>query len=170
MACALPVFPKRGTELKDQSKKTERTNHVAEFYPETNRPLIRPEIHWWKVAVIAAAVLIADIFGTCGVLYLLPQFAWYERIGMAVGWQFFIIFTVLCLVSIVILAKQIVIFTIRVYQRYASYDIRSSCVFIPNCSEYMILAIKKYGLISGIKRGFDRLNRCHPPNGGEDYP
>jgi putative component of membrane protein insertase Oxa1/YidC/SpoIIIJ protein YidD len=34
----------------------------------------------------------------------------------------------------------------------------------------MILAIQKYGLIKGIKKGVRRIKRCHYPNGGIDYP
>ena len=50
------------------------------------------------------------------------------------------------------------------------YGIRCNCLFVPNCSEYMILAIKKYGAYKGVRKGISRLLRCHEPNGGEDYP
>lgn len=46
----------------------------------------------------------------------------------------------------------------------------NSCLFIPSCSNYMILAIEKYGLIKGITKGVKRILRCVPPNGGVDYP
>ncbi len=54
--------------------------------------------------------------------------------------------------------------------RYAAPQIRLACVFEPSCSEYMILALAKYGLIRGGYKGICRLLRCHYPNGGEDYP
>ena len=47
---------------------------------------------------------------------------------------------------------------------------RLKCVFEPSCSEYMILAVNKYGLVRGVIKGIRRLLRCHPPNGGKDYP
>lgn len=53
---------------------------------------------------------------------------------------------------------------------YAPYEVRSTCLFVPNCSEYMVLAIEKYGLIKGIRMGLARFNRCKPPYGGVDYP
>lgn len=66
--------------------------------------------------------------------------------------------------------KKIIIALIRLYQRKAPYHIRDSCRFYPTCSEYMILAIKKYGCVKGVYRGIRRLLRCKPPNGGVDYP
>ena len=66
--------------------------------------------------------------------------------------------------------RDIIVCFIRLYQRYASDDIRLSCVFEPSCSEYMILSINKYGIFSGAVKGVMRLRRCHLPNGGVDYP
>jgi putative membrane protein insertion efficiency factor len=66
--------------------------------------------------------------------------------------------------------KDILIWMVRVYQKYASWELRLSCVFTPSCSEYMILAIEKYGAIKGLFRGLKRLCRCHHPNGGIDNP
>ncbi len=78
-----------------------------------------------------------------------------------------IIFAVLfCL----FLLKYFLILCIRCYQKIAPKEIRGRCLYEPTCSEYMILAIKKYGVIKGILKGIDRLKRCHYPNGGVDYP
>lgn len=156
--------------MKDESKKTERTNRVTEFYPETKRPLVRPQINLLKATIMLVAVLAINIFGSCGIIHLLSHFVWHSHIKITVGIQFIIIFSAACIISLLFFAKKIVIFAIRMYQRYAPYDIRASCLFVPNCSEYMVLAIKKYGLVKGIKKGIDRYHRCHAPNGGEDYP
>nr|WP_242939936.1 membrane protein insertion efficiency factor YidD [Ruminococcus flavefaciens] len=63
-----------------------------------------------------------------------------------------------------------IIFSIRVYQRYAPDSIRLKCRFEPSCSEYMIQSIQKYGLIKGLVRGMKRLSRCNIDGGGYDYP
>jgi len=165
-----PPFFQRGIELKDKDKRIDRASHVAEYYPETKRPLIRPQVNLLKALIIFVVIITANIVGSCGIIYLLSQFEWYPHIKITVGLQFVIVFFLISIISILIFAKRIVIFAIRVYQRYAPYDIRSSCLFIPNCSEYMVLAIEKYGLINGIKKGMNRYHRCHAPNGGEDYP
>jgi putative membrane protein insertion efficiency factor len=59
---------------------------------------------------------------------------------------------------------------IRLYQRWAPARVRASCRFEPSCSNYMILAINKYGLVRGGCAGVGRLCRCRPPYGGIDYP
>ena len=70
----------------------------------------------------------------------------------------------------VIFAKRFCIWLILLYQRFAPEKIRRECCFEPSCSEYMKLAIEKYGVVKGIYRGGKRLLRCHWPNGGIDYP
>ena len=138
---------------------------MEEIYPETNRKLIRPKINFWLAGLKVFLTLLCVTLLSWGGAEGLDRLEF-----LSFGLNFFLLFLVLFLISLLIFAKNIVIFVIRVYQRYAPYEIRSKCLFIPNCSEYMILAIQKYGLIPGIKKGFDRYSRCHAPNGGEDYP
>jgi len=59
---------------------------------------------------------------------------------------------------------------ILLYQKIAPKRIREACRFEPTCSNYMIMAIEKYGSIKGFWLGLKRLTRCHYPNGGYDYP
>lgn len=72
--------------------------------------------------------------------------------------------------AITFFIKKTIIKSIRLYQRYAPARIRNQCRFRPSCSEYMILSIHTYGLRNGIRKGIRRIKRCHPPNGGIDYP
>ncbi len=66
--------------------------------------------------------------------------------------------------------KKALINSILFYQKFAPNRVRESCRFTPSCSEYMIIAINKYGIIYGVIKGIKRLNRCKPPNYGDDYP
>lgn len=59
---------------------------------------------------------------------------------------------------------------ILLYQYLAPVKIRNGCRFEPSCSNYAILALRKYGFLRGWKVAFNRLKRCKYPNGGEDYP
>lgn len=59
---------------------------------------------------------------------------------------------------------------VLIYKAFAPLEVRARCRFEPTCSTYMIMAIKKYGLLIGVIKGIKRLLRCRPPNGGEDYP
>ena len=78
--------------------------------------------------------------------------------------------TIGCLIIIAIKAKSLVRNTVLLYQKHAPEHIRRSCLFEPSCSEYMLLAVEKYGVIVGVCKGINRLCRCHHPNGGKDYP
>ena len=167
MAYTHPVYFWRHNILKDKKIKKECTE---EFYPETNRPLIRPQVSILKAVLLCITVLAADVVISIGILHTLSLFSWYDSLKISFGVQLIIVLSVICLISLIIFAKKIVIFVIKIYQRYAPYHIRSCCLFIPNCSEYMRLAIEKYGLIRGIRMGIARYRRCCAPNGGEDYP
>lgn len=75
------------------------------------------------------------------------------------------------LVAYILLAtKRLFICTIKLYQKYAPDSLRNKCRFEPSCSEYMILAIEKYGLIKGLQKGICRLKRCNIDGGGYDFP
>ena len=70
----------------------------------------------------------------------------------------------------VIFAKDIAIWLVMAYQRIAPASLRKSCRYEPSCSQYMILSLKKYGFIKGLRRGIARWHRCKPPYGGYDSP
>lgn len=76
----------------------------------------------------------------------------------------------LVLLVLLLTAKKTALWLILLYQKYAPEQMRASCVFTPSCSQYMMLAIQKYGLLRGVLKGTRRLLRCHPPNGGIDEP
>jgi putative membrane protein insertion efficiency factor len=68
------------------------------------------------------------------------------------------------------LLKRMAIGAVLAYKAFAPMSIRKECRFEPTCSTYMVMAINKYGLFIGIYKGIRRIMRCHPPNGGIDYP
>ena len=80
---------------------------------------------------------------------------------------YFLVFTFL---YFLINIKNILILSIKIYQHIAPISIRSKCRFEPSCSNYMLICLKKYSLIKGIKKGIDRIKRCNINDGGYDYP
>lgn len=143
---------------------------IEEIYPETGQKLIRPQVKIKRAIFLVILTLAAITLFCWGVLKIASLFDWYQHFPMPYWLQFMLLYILALIITLLLSAKRIVIFVIRLYQKYGPYDVRSRCLFIPNCSEYMILAIKKYGLIKGIRKGKDRFHRCHAPNGGEDYP
>lgn len=64
--------------------------------------------------------------------------------------------------------KKLTIKLIRFYQK-VPLRTHFMCKFQPTCSEYMIEAIIKYGVIKGILKGIYRILRCNPfSKGGYD--
>ena len=66
--------------------------------------------------------------------------------------------------------RNFLIGMVLMYKAFAPLEIRHQCRFVPTCSTYMIMSIQKYGVIYGVIKGINRIKRCTPPNGGEDYP
>lgn len=44
------------------------------------------------------------------------------------------------------------------------------CRFQPTCSQYMIEAVERYGVLKGGWMGLKRLARCHPLSASGDDP
>ncbi|MEE1014266.1 MAG: membrane protein insertion efficiency factor YidD [Clostridia bacterium] len=67
--------------------------------------------------------------------------------------------------------KQLLINLVRFYQRRISPLKKPCCRFYPTCSEYTILAIRKYGAMKGSLKALWRILRCNPfGKGGIDFP
>jgi putative membrane protein insertion efficiency factor len=66
---------------------------------------------------------------------------------------------------------EFLILGVRGYQLCIRPLLPPMCRFQPSCSEYFILAVRKYGPVSGAARGAWRICRCHPWSaGGYDPP
>lgn len=124
-----------------------------EFVP--HNPLNRPKMHYTK-PIIALVVFIIQLVLLC----LIPYGEW---------WICAIVLTVYVVAYMAVIAKRAVIWSVHLYQNLASDETRLKCVFEPSCSEYMILAVTKYGVIRGVLKGINRLHRCGYES-GVDYP
>lgn len=66
--------------------------------------------------------------------------------------------------------KLLAILFIYLYKILISPIIPKSCKFVPSCSIYGIIAIKRFGFFEGIFLTIKRLSKCHPKScGGKDY-
>lgn len=65
--------------------------------------------------------------------------------------------------------RELVIASLRCYKRWISPLLPSACRFHPTCSEYMLEAVQRHGVLRGVWLGVKRLGRCHPfQEGGYD--
>ena len=63
----------------------------------------------------------------------------------------------------------IMVFLIRIYQKFISPLKKSHCKFTPTCSQYAVEALKKHGPIKGLLLSIKRILRCNPfSKGGYD--
>lgn len=62
--------------------------------------------------------------------------------------------------------RELVIGVLRLYKRWFSPLLPVACRYRPTCSEYMLEAVQRYGLVRGLSMGFGRLFRCHPFHAG----
>jgi putative membrane protein insertion efficiency factor len=69
--------------------------------------------------------------------------------------------------------KQVVLFFLRVYQKYFSpLKGAPTCRFYPTCSQYAVEAVTKYGAAKGTWLAVKRVLKCHPfhPGGHDPVP
>jgi putative component of membrane protein insertase Oxa1/YidC/SpoIIIJ protein YidD len=67
--------------------------------------------------------------------------------------------------------KYAVIGMVKLYQHYAPEEVRRRCLFMPTCSEYTIMAVRKYGCFIGLCKSYYRLvYRCNGILYQIDYP
>ncbi|GAB3006749.1 membrane protein insertion efficiency factor YidD [Niabella terrae] len=60
------------------------------------------------------------------------------------------------------------ILLIKIYQWVISPWLGPKCRYTPTCSQYALLAFRKYGLFKGFWLALKRISRCHPW-GGSGY-
>lgn len=72
---------------------------------------------------------------------------------------------------VVVPAAAGLIGVVRLYQYLIRPLLPPTCRFVPGCSEYFILAVRKYGPARGAAKGIWRICRCNPLcAGGYDPP
>ena len=124
----------------------------------------------FAVLFIALAVMSFYLFQWLGILALLPDF--FVQYQAQHPTAFCVLYCVLFFTIMVLLSlKRAAIGAIHLYQHYAHESVRRRCLFKPTCSEYTILAIKKYGLIIGLIKAYRRIvYRCRGTIFRIDYP
>jgi uncharacterized protein len=65
--------------------------------------------------------------------------------------------------------RHLAVGLIRFYQLAVSPLLGARCRFYPSCSEYTLIAVRRFGVVKGTGLGAWRLLRCHPfTQGGYD--
>lgn len=132
--------------------------HIRQAHMEAHsgKEIVRPEI---KAVQLVQGLLLPVLIAALSIAYSFLK-AW-------IPWWAYVL---VLLTIIIFCSKHFIIMLVLLYQKYAPARVRRACNFHPTCSCYMLMAIDKYGILRGVLKGIKRLTRCHPPNGGEDYP
>lgn len=151
---------------------------IAEHYV-LERPMVRPDTDCKKairyvsiyfVVSFFIALLSYHLFAWLGIFNLTPEFIQELNKNYPIAFEFLFFGLIFTIVGLLCLKKAL-IGAIRLYQHYAPEDIRRRCLFKPTCSEYAILAIKKYGVIIGLFKAYIRLfKKCRGNIYRIDYP
>ncbi|MGM0648277.1 MAG: membrane protein insertion efficiency factor YidD [Bacteroidota bacterium] len=90
-------------------------------------------------------------------IFVLYFFVDYLLVWFGISVTFSVLFFFVSALVLLLNSKRISILFIELYQHYASEQTRRRCTLKPSCSEYAILAIKKYGIIKGLYKAYNRL-------------
>jgi putative membrane protein insertion efficiency factor len=64
----------------------------------------------------------------------------------------------------------VIISLIQIYKLLISPLFGATCRYNPTCSEYSIIAVKRYGVFKGGLLSAKRILRCHPFHAGGNDP
>ena len=134
---------------------------------ELDRPMLRPNVDLKKILIVFFCWEIAISAFSLLSFFTVTHFFSLHMNGFLL---FFLMDAAVHVVLVFVRFKNVIITVVLLYQRYAPYPIRERCTFIPSCSEYMILAIEKYGAFKGFRMGVSRLFRCGCNTQTEDWP
>lgn len=125
--------------------------------------LYRPKINFGRAGLFCVVHIV------CGLIIALLWSCLFRNTEACFARDLFVKFCISTIGLFLLTLRFSFIWLVRVYQHYAKSETRLRCCMTPSCSEYAILAFKKYGAFLGGLKTFGRLLRCHPP-GEEDYP
>ena len=143
---------------------TEWEQDVAEIYVnyrKLDRPKtsIKTAIIYGSIFVLVTAISVAlvhIVLINVGIIISLPlsvqEFYRNNPLGAIV-----VLSLIIMAVELFFLLKYAVIGIIKIYQHYAPEEIRRRCLFMPTCSEYTIMAVRRYGCIVGLCKSWYRL-------------
>lgn len=161
----------------DEKIPTEEEQDIAQKYV-MERSLERPDTNVFTAIIFLLGFVIMNA-GITGILYFLFRKGIFSSIppglikfGSTHPWLAFDqVFSLCCFISLLFSLKIWIIGAVKLYQRYAPEEVRRRCMYMPTCSEYMILAVQKYGAFKGLIKGWDRVyNRCVGNIYRIDYP
>lgn len=166
-------YPSKNEEMPSQFEQD-----ISEAYV-CNRQINRPDLNIWKaikkvtvitLVTVLLALILNYVFYTISLFTHLPIEI--QKFKSDNPKLFFLFFTAgFGFLAFLMFLRKILIGLVELYQHYASEDVRRRCLFKPTCSEYTILTMKKYGVIIGLYKAYNRIfKKCRGNIYRIDYP
>ena len=134
------------TYILTEAEQEEARKYVCERY------LTRP-----ATTLLKAGIYVLTFFSVVILLSLFTLFVLLHFKNICISRTLFLSLLIYVLIGLLIITKKAIIGMINLYQHYAPERIRRKCIFKPTCSEYMILALEKYGLFKGLYKSIYRM-------------
>lgn len=128
-----------------------------------HRKLKRPNTNFFHILISLLFFFLISIFYLV-IIHLL------NFIGGELKIYFHMYAGIIYLILAYIWIKRTLILSIQCYQHFASEDLRRSCVCVPSCSEYSIIALTRYNLIKALCLIIKRLTKGCKNEYKIDYP
>lgn len=143
---------------------TQEEQDLVERYV-LKRPLVRPDTDIKKAVICVTLFIVITAITGFGMLFLSSwvgiSSSFAEEVALFraenPGWFYTIFFLAWYFICGMFAARSAVIGAVHLYQHYAPEEVRRRCLLMPTCSEYCILAVKKYGVIVGLILTWYRL-------------
>jgi len=161
-----------------QRMPTEWEQDVADIYVNY-RQIVRPNTNIKTVFISVFLFILITALLTWFIHYVFRSVGLFVYLPCKVQnfcnahpvWSMVIVCATVISIEFFFCFKYAVIGAIKLYQHYAPEEIRRRCLFMPTCSEYTIMAIRKYGSIIGLCKSYYRLMyRCRGNIYQIDYP
>ena len=161
-----------------QRMPTEWEQDVAYSYVN-ERQMVRPNTNIKTVLISVLLFMFITAICIWGIHYVLRSVGIFAYLPSKIEnfydvhrvWSIVTLCVIVICFELLFCFKYIIIGAIKLYQHYAPEKIRRRCLFMPTCSEYTIMAVKKYGCIIGLCKSYYRsVYRCQGIIYQIDYP
>ncbi len=159
---ATHLTKKSGVNTSDSAFLQQQETHNEDYvrWYVLKRDLVRPKYN--IVNFLATMVILIVGGGAIGYgLFKLLDGRWSLRLSVVIAEA----------VTFLSASRLVIAGLVKLYQHYASDEIRRNCLLMPTCSEYCLLAMKKYGTLVGCIKTVHRLfHTCKGETYREDWP
>ena len=132
------------------------TNYKINHLLSAEVTLYRPKFVVLKIVGFLGVLLLLVLGASWGTLFMVHG----RNIKECLSYEYWVVMVFWCVFFCALMSARFAILMIQIYQRYASASTRLRCRCIPSCSQYALIAFKKYGMSYGFYKMLYHLKMC----------